>query len=416
MARKLRHSALESRSARLKLPLRLKPHTGPTLARGIQLLYRRNKSNGSWVVKAANGSGGYWTKAFAVADDYEDSDGKNVLTFYEAQDAAKALARGGDAASSDTAPVTVDQALTAYAADLRSRNAREYNAQWPRFHLTSTLLAKPVALLTSKELTKWRDSLLEKIGPASVNRLMNSLCAALELAAQHDEQRISNRSAWEIGLAGLPDAQVPRNVVISDAQVSAFVAAAYARDPALGLLMDVLAVTGTRPSQAIRLRVDDLHHTGKPKLMMPKSGKGGGRNRAQKKAQRYSVPITAQLAQKLKAASKGRPGHAPLLLQADGSGWGSDAAVKYRHSVVSVVKSIGLGPEVTAYSLRHSSVVRMLLKNVPVRLIASLHDTSISQIERNYSAHIAEYGSDHARDALLEHAPPAVGNVVSLVR
>jgi integrase len=411
MVRKLRHSSLESRSARLKLAVRLKPYTGPTLARGIQLLYRRNKSNGSWVVKASDGHGSYWTKAFAVADDYEDADGKAVLTFFQAQDAAKQLARGG---ATDTAPVSVDQALVAYAADLRARNAAEYNAQWPRSHLPGTLLAKPVALLTAKELTQWRDGLLAKIAPASVNRLMNCVCAALELATQRDE-RITNRSAWEVGLAGLPDAQSPRNVVISDAKVSEFVAAAYGRDHQLGLFIDTLAVTGARPSQAVRLRVEDLHAGPKPKLMMPKSGKGGGRNRSQKKVQRYSVPITAQLAQKLKQASTGRAGHAPLLLQADGSDWGSDPANKYRNAVRIVVGSIGLGPEVTLYALRHSSIVRMLLKNVNVRLIASLHDTSIIQIERNYSAHIAEYGSDHARDALLEHASPAA-NVVSLVR
>jgi integrase len=405
MARKLRHSSLESRSSRLRLPIQLKPHTGPTLARGIKLLYRRNKSNGSWVVKASDGHGGYWTKAFAVADDYEDADGKSVLSFYQAQDTAKQLARGGDG-TADTAPVTVDQALTAYEADLEARGARAYNAQWPRTHLSSALLAKPVALLTSRELTKWRDGLIGKIGPASINRLMGCVCAALELAAQHDE-RISNRTAWQVGLAGLPDAQSPRNVVLPDAKVSEFVNAAYARDYQLGLLVDVLAVTGTRASQAVRLCVDDLHAGAKPKLMMPKSGKGGGRNRSQKKVQRYSVPITQLLAKRLEAACMGRAGHEPLLFQHNGSA--------YRDAVTAVVASIGLGPEVTAYSLRHSSIVRMLLKNVNVRLIASLHDTSIGQIERNYAAHITEYAEDHARIALLHHEPaPAADNVVSI--
>jgi hypothetical protein len=68
MARKIRDAKLESRSARLRLPIRKKPYTGPSLARGIMLLYRRNRTNGTWVVKAANGHRGYWTKGFAVAD------------------------------------------------------------------------------------------------------------------------------------------------------------------------------------------------------------------------------------------------------------------------------------------------------------------------------------------------------------
>ncbi|MGC2081874.1 MAG: site-specific integrase, partial [Bradyrhizobium sp.] len=71
MARKVRHSALESRSARLKLQVRRRPYNGPSLARGVSLLYRRNVAAGTWVIKASNGHGKYWTKAIALADDYD---------------------------------------------------------------------------------------------------------------------------------------------------------------------------------------------------------------------------------------------------------------------------------------------------------------------------------------------------------
>jgi hypothetical protein len=246
MARKVSFSALESRSARLRLKIRRRPYSGPSLARGISLMYRRNATNGSWVLKASDGHGAYWTKAFALADDFEDSDAKNVLTFYQAQDAAKKLARGEDG-SAGNAPITVDGALTAYEADLKARSANPYNAQHPRVHLTGVLLAKPVSLLTTAELTKWRDSLLGVMAPATVNRLCRCVCAALALAAQHDE-RIQNRAAWEIGLAALPDAQEVRNVVLSDDKVRAFVGRAYGLDHQFGLLTDTLAVTGTRPN------------------------------------------------------------------------------------------------------------------------------------------------------------------------
>src|SRR6516164_5333265 len=164
MARKVSFSALESRSARLRLKVRRRPDSGPSLARGISLMYRRNKTNGSWVLKASDGHGAYWTKGFALADDYEDSDGKSVLTFYQAQDAAKKLARGEDG-SAETAPITVDGALKAYERDLEARGAEVFNARHPRGHLTSTLLAKPVALLTATELRRWRDGLLAKMKP-----------------------------------------------------------------------------------------------------------------------------------------------------------------------------------------------------------------------------------------------------------
>jgi integrase len=416
MARKISFSALESRSARLRLKIRRRPYAGPSLARGISLMYRRNKTNGTWVLKASDGHGAYWTKGFGLADDFEDSDGKSVLTFYQAQDAAKKLARGEDG-SADTAPITIDGALKDYKRDLEARNANPYNADSPRVHLPSVLMLKPVSLLTAQELKRWRDGLLDKLAPATVNRVCRCLGAALELARQHDA-RIQNRQAWEIGLANLPDAQEARNIVICDDKVREFVCAAYALDDKFGLLTDVLAITGARPSQAVRLTVDDLRdHPVRPKLMMPKSGKGGGKNRAQRKAERYSVPITTQLAARLRAAAKGRADDAPLLLQSEGSPWHKHPGQTYHRLVDEVVTAIGLGREVTMYALRHSSIVRMLLQNIPIRLIASLHNTSVAMIERNYSKYITEHSDEISRRALLLHESPAplADNVVSLM-
>ena len=414
MARKIRHSALETRTSRLKLKVRRKPYAGPSLARGVSLMYRRNRGNGSWVLKCSNGHGAYWTRAIGEADDFDNVDGGRILDYFTAQDVAKHLARGGP--SGDTAPITVGAALDNYKRDLESRNADPYNATWPRRHLSASLLAKPIPLLTATELRRWRDGLLGKISPATINRLCNAICAALELAARHDE-RIQNRSAWQNGLAGLPDAQTARNVVLPDDQVRAFVAAAYQRDANLGLIVDTLAATGARPSQVVRLLVEDLHAGPKPRLAMPRSGKGGGLHRSAKRNERYSVPITPQLAAKLQAAARGRASDAPLLLQSSGIRWPADPSVTYRDAIRAIVDELGLDPDVTTvYALRHSSIVRMLLRNVPIRLTAALHDTGISQIERNYARFISEHGDDHARAALLQLDGPAAANVVPLVR
>ena len=415
MARKVSFSALESRSARLKLKVRRRPYSGPSLARGIALMYRRNKTNGTWVMKASTGSNAYWTKGFALADDFEDADDNNVLTFHQAQDAAKKLARGDNG----SALITVDGALTAYRADLIARQANPYNAEHPRVRLGSHLLARPVALLTSAELTNWRDGLLGTMRPATINRLCRCVCAALAQAATRDHRRIRNREAWEIGLANLPNAQVARNVILPDDKVHEFVARAYALDDQFGLLTETLAITGARPSQAVRLRVEDLHdHPLRPKLMMPKSAKGGGRNRTQKKLERYSVPITATLSKRLKAAATGRPAEAPLLLQGDGSAWGDNPGQYYHRQVDKVVTAIGLDPaEVTMYCLRHSSIVRMLLRSVPIRLVASLHNTSVAMIEKHYSRYITEHSIDDiTRAGLLSEPAPAADNVVAMVR
>jgi hypothetical protein len=62
--------------------------------------------------------------------------------------------------------------------------------------------------------------------------------------------------------------------------------------------------------------------------------------------------------------------------------------------------------EVTLYALRHSSVARDLLSNVPVRIVATKHDTSILMIERNYSKYISDHADILSRRAMLDPAAP----------
>jgi integrase len=416
MARKVRNSLLESRSARLKLAVRRKPYTGSSLGLGMALLYRRNKTNGSWVAKVSDGHGQYWTKAFAEADDFDASDGKSILDFYQAQDIAKSLARRQPGeVSDDSRPATVGEALDAYERDLTARGGSVYNARHPRSHLTSVLLSKPVQLLDTKELRAWRDSLLANgLEPASVVRYCKGLRAALNLAASHDP-RIQSKAAWQTGLEALPDATVARNVILDDKTVGRFIDASYAHGSALGLLVHVLGETGARPSQAARLLIEDLHGGAHPRLSMPKSAKGGSKNRIARQHERVKVPISEALAARLKKAAKGRKPDAPLLLQGDSQPWSKSPSDDYREDIAEVVRGIGRDPEeTTIYALRHSSIVRALKRNVPVRIVAATHDTSIVQIERTYSKYIADYSDDISRKALLQHDPIPGDNVVAL--
>ena len=64
--------------------------------------------------------------------------------------------------------------------------------------------------------------------------------------------------------------------------------------------------------------------------------------------------------------------------------------------------------------MRHGTIVRQLLANVPIRIVATLHDTSVKMIERTYSKHIAEHTDAIARRVLLDIAPPAIANIVAL--
>src|SRR5215470_5381915 len=107
----------------------------------------------------------------------------HVLSYWQAQEAARKLARRqpGEAVD-ESRPLTVAEALDAYEKDLKTRGASKYNAGRVRLHLSGVLLSKPIALLDANELKRWRDSLIEKLAPASVNRTVKVFRAALEIA------------------------------------------------------------------------------------------------------------------------------------------------------------------------------------------------------------------------------------------
>jgi integrase len=410
MARNIRSAQLETRTARLKLELRKKPYM-VRVAPGVRLGYRRNEVTGTWSVIAADGKSGNWVKKFGLADDYEEADGELVLTFWQAQDRARKLARGGkNADREDDAgrPPTVGDALDAYQADLFARHGDVHNVARVRGHLPNSLNAKTVALLTARELRRFRDSLLaKKLRASSVNRISNALRAALNLAAAQD-QRITNQAAWRIGLATIFDAAHARNVILPDQVIREIINAAFVIGSELGLLVEAAAVTGARVSQLANLRVANLQDDRPdPRLMMPSSRKGRG----QKRITHVPVPIPRSVAEKLKRVSKDKTPDSPLLTKPSGECWKqSDHSRLFRR----VVLRTTLDPtEVTLYALRHSSIVRDLLANVPVRVVATKHDTSILMIERNYSKYIADHADVLSRRAMLDPGASLGDNLIS---
>ena len=393
MARAIRSSTLETRSARLKLPVSIKP-TFIRVAKGLGLGYRRNKSGGVWVMRVADGKRSSWVRTIGAADDFAEADGIDVLTFWQAQDKVRSLARADRGGTAE--PVTVAQALDAYEADLKTRDRDVANVQRIRAHITNGLAGKLITLLAPRELRAWRDDLIQKMSPASVNRTCFSLKAALNLAARQDERVISRR-AWQQGLALIPNATNDRNVILADSVVRDLIAEAYNESRELGLFVELAAVTGARPSQIVRLEVRDLQDGCEPRLMMPASRKGKGK----KARSHYPVPISADLAGRL--AAPDRPANAPLVTRPNGKPWKrTNHAYPFRR----VAKACGQDPAaVTMYALRHSSIVRQLLASVPVRVVAAGHDTSVAMIERNYSRYITDHADALVRSAMLNLTP-----------
>jgi integrase len=396
--------SLETKTARGRLPVSRNP-VFVRLGQGVSVGYRRNAGGaGVWIVRLADGKQGRVEKRLALADDLACADGGGVMNYQQAAEAARRLGRGETDEAQPAPVVTLGDALDAYRADLEARGAGLDNVTRLRFNLTPIFLKRPVALLDVTELRKWRDAAANRMAPASVNRLATILKAVLNLAASKNE-RLPTRP-WEIALAALPEATVADNIVLPESTIRRLVQAARAQGPEFGLLVEVLALTGARVSQLARCQVRDVVSD---RLMIPSSAKG-----QKKRVSRTPVPIPIALADKLRTATAGRQQGAPLLLKSSGEPWSkSDHARPFKRAV----EAVGEDPvRVTSYSLRHTHITGQLLAGLPVQLVAKLHDTSASQIEKHYAAEITSHSDELVRGAMMSLDDTSADSVVVSLR
>ena len=385
MARSIYSDKLRNRTNRLKLPVRKKPYK-LLIAPGIFLCYRRNAGPGTWSVEAG------WLKRFALADDFEDANGKSVMSFYQAQSHALKMVRGSEGDSDR--PVTVAEALDAYETDLEARGGAKANAASVRNHLSPAMLEKVVMLLTETELAAWRNRLVaDGLKLSSANRYAKSFKAALALAAKRDNKRISNTAAWKNGLKPIKGGNHPPrdNFYLPDGTILRIIQECYIEDADFGALIDVLAGTGSRESQVLKLMprdlLDDKPKT--PRLLMPCSRKGKDRE-----PESRALPITPRLAKMLRTRAAIRGANRPLFDRV----W--NMSLRFRV----VLERLDLDLSLSPYMLRHSSIIRMIRNNVPLRLIAYAHDSSVQEIERTYSRFLNNAMDDLTRAGLLADA------------
>ena len=170
MARKIRDSALQTRTGRLALPVRRKPHF-VRIGLGISLGYRRNNVGGTWVLRVANGKGGAATKAIGSADDYDDANGHDVLTFWDAQERAKTIARAGTGSDSRL-PLTIRVAAEIYLDALQARNANSARDARGRLkkHFLPALGDVLITDLTKTRLDRWLAGLVSRSDDAETVR------------------------------------------------------------------------------------------------------------------------------------------------------------------------------------------------------------------------------------------------------
>jgi hypothetical protein len=128
MARTVRNAKLDTRSARVKCETRREPYW-QKIAKGCFVGYRRSGQSGTWVARMRDDVRRQHYQALGAADDNLDANGETVLTFAQAQEAARKFFEekthelAGREKGND-GPFTVRKALEAYFAERRREGSK----------------------------------------------------------------------------------------------------------------------------------------------------------------------------------------------------------------------------------------------------------------------------------------------------
>jgi integrase len=258
----------------------------------------------------------YATETIATADDNQVADGKTILSFSQAQKKVLEVAKQYRDAGPNASRITVADAVEAY---LSGSRARDQHTRLDKHVLKNDIAKRQVASLTETALASWRKSLASNLGAASRKRITTDFKAVLNSFAKMHRTDLPADMPTIVknGLASNErvESGARTEQILSDSDIRRLVATAWQVDTAdgwggdLARLVIVLAATGARFSQVIRMTVADVQES---RLMIPVSNKGRG----QKSVTRYAVPVGDDVIAALKPATGGRMGHEPLLFTA----------------------------------------------------------------------------------------------------
>lgn len=449
MGKVLGESPITTRNARASLPDGLHWRR---IDADVHLGYRKSKRAGSWLVRWRVGQG-YRQAGLGTAD---DAIKEGNLSYDSALKAAREhveKARADALAEASGEPMTVRSAIESYIAGRDARDARRAGRD-KRSDAASRLslyvigrdargkrkaaAAAPIAeallhRLTERDLARWREGLPTTLKATTTRRLLNDMRAALNAAYSQNRERLPATFSGAVKhalrtLEREDDAEpVARdNQILSDADIGRTLKAARAVDAQGGYdgdlfrLLLALAATGARFSQLARMRVRDLQ-ADQARLLVPSSRKGRGGA----KVHYAAVPIGADVVAELSLAAVGRDKDAPLLerwtkvQKPGGVAWHRDRREGWKTSSEIIrpwgqIREIAGLPDAVPYALRHTSIVRAIKANLPLRLVASLHDTSTAMIERHYAKWISHGLEDVARAAIGPLVPGDDAKVIRL--
>ena len=425
MARTQRNAGLETRTARLRRDPRPKPYYVASGRKGVLLGYRRvAQGNGSWIVKRlierTDTGGHYSTEKIAEADDYADSDGAAVLTYFEAM--AKAGAELSEVQRRSR--YTVADAVKDHVSWLQThrKSAREDELKL-KAYVTPYFGDRLLSDLTAQDFEKWlawalahkpkgRRSDKPKAPKPQPKRGMKAKAKteAVKLVIDPDERDRRKRSTLNRVIASFKAALTraymnghtasdqpwrrlkkfkgvsgARRQWLTTDQCTRLVNAA---EPNFRRLLHAALLTGARWGELRAMKCGDYDPASSTVII--RQSKAGKSRR---------VYLTDDGKAAFEAWTAGRPESALIFVDASGNGWGDHDQHRPMAAACAAAK---ITPAVGFHILRHSYASALVQMGVSLAIVAEAlghRDT------RMVSEHYGHLAPDHVADAIRANLP-----------
>lgn len=409
MARTIRDSVLDTRTARSRLKPRGKPYW-KALEPGLHIGYRRPITGaGKWVARFYAGEQAYQTETLATADDFSDADGVAILDWKQAQVLARSrmVARAHGAAGIITKPLTVDDVMKNYLTYLESKTK---SGREGRYAAEAFILPKfgkvEVEKLTKDQIAHWHAELAKaparirtKTGnrqrfkttthpendrrrKSTANRILTTFKAALNMAWR--DGKVSSDAAWR-RVTPFESVDAARIRYLSMDEAKRLLEAC---SPAFKRLVRVALETGARYGELMALRVEDFNaDAGTLHIRDSKSGKP------------RHVVLTPEGAAYVAEIAKDRSPADILLVKENGEPWQRD---HQKDPLRNACKTAKIDPPISFHALRHSWASHAVMCGVSLQIVARNLGHTTTRVTEAHYAHLAP---SFVADAIRANAP-----------
>jgi integrase len=420
MARSTRYCRLETRSARAKLAARHEPYWR-SIGQGLHLGYRKGKRATKWIARVyANKK--YIKHVLGKADDHQDPNNFDVLTYFQAQSKARNFAqeltrqKGGIPTKPYTVADAIQDYLAWYAAHRQSVRIARGNCET---HILPAL--RLVSELTAREIRQWHENLVkcplrrgrrpisegqplplddpevQRRRKATANRVLTILKAALNMAWR--EGYVPSDDAWR-RVKRFRNVDVPRIRHLNHAECERLLNAC---EPDFRRLVKAALLTGCRYGELTARRVSD-YHADSGTVLIRTSKNGRGRH----------VPLNEEGQRFFERLAAGRTGEEILLLRADGEPWRTSQQARRLRDACQVAKIV---PAISFHVLRHTYGSILAMRGVSLQVIAeALGHADTRMTSRHYAHLVPSYVADTIRAKLPAFGVEERDNVTALQR